>query len=254
MNNVMSERNQLMLNSDVFLRSFCEIESWLRRSVAADRSNTFYQLVDRAAQTNRVVKRYRDDLKEFADLRNAIVHERTDDHVIAEPNDRAVAEIDRIRNALLNPPAVIPRFQLAEIRSRTLADSVGDAVGDMRNGSFSQLPILSGTKVVALLTAETVVRWLASEFANEIVSLWETQIERILPFTEDVDHYCFLSRAATLFDALSKFEDFAVRGKDLDAILITNDGKPDQQLLGILTLYDLPALLEALGLRRMVTV
>jgi len=238
-----------MLNSDAFLRIFSAIESWLRQQVDADRSTSFYQLVDRAAAKNRSVARYRDDLKEFADLRNAIVHERTDGHVIAEPNDRALAEFDRVRTALLNPPAVIPKFQL-KVRSRTLTDSVGEAVTDMRNGSFSQLPILSGERVIALLTAETVVRWLASEVVNELVSPWETKIEQVLLHTEDLDHYCFLSRGATLLDALSRFEDFAARGKDLDAMLISHDGKPEQQLLGTLTLYDLPAILEALGLKR----
>jgi CBS domain-containing protein len=188
-------------------------------------------------------------LKEFADLRNAIVHERTDGHVIAEPNDRALAELDRLRTALMNPPTVIPKFQIT-VRSRTLTDSVGEAVTDMRNGSFSQLPILTGGRVVALLTAETGVRWLASEVMNELVSPWETKIEQVLPHTEDLEHYCFLSRRATLLDALSQFEDFAARGKDLDAILISHNGKPEQELLGILTLYDLPAILEATGLKR----
>lgn len=239
-----------MRNSDAFLTIFSAIESWLRQQAGADRSTSFYQLVDRGAVKNRAVARYRDDLKEFADLRNAIVHERSDDHVIAEPNDRAVADFERVRAALLNPPAVIPKFQKA-VQSRATTDSVGDAVTLMRDGSFSQLPILSNGKVVALLTAETVVRWLASEVSNKLVSPWETKIDQVLPHTEDQDHYCLLSRRATLLDALAQFEDFAAQGKDLDAILISQDGKPEQQLLGILTLYDLPAILGALGLKRM---
>jgi hypothetical protein len=238
-----------MHNSDEFLAHYSAIETWLRQQAEANRSLSFYQLVDRAAQRNRAVARYRDDLKEFADLRNAIVHERTDGHIIAEPNERAVADLEQLRARLLNPPAVIPKFQIT-VRSRAATDSVGDAVTDMRDGSFSQLPVLSNGKVVALLTSETIVRWLASEVMNEYVGPWETKIEQVLPYTEDQDHYCFLSRRATLLDALSQFEEFAARGKDLDAILISQDGKPDQQLLGILTLYDLPAILDALGLKR----
>ncbi len=238
-----------MQNSEAFLAHFSAIESWLRQQAEADRSISFYQLVERAASRNRAVARYRDDLKEFADLRNAIVHERTDGHVIAEPNNLAVTDLERLRSTLLNPPTVIPKFQIA-VRLRTATDSVGDAVTEMRDGSFSQLPILSNGKVVALLTSETVVRWLASEVLNQLVSPWETSIEQVLPYTEDQDHYCFLSRRATMLDALSRFEDFAARGKDLDAILISQDGKPEQQLLGILTLYDLPAILEVLGLKR----
>lgn len=238
-----------MGNSDTFLAHFAAVEAWLRQQAQADRSLPFYQLVDRAAQKHRAVARYRDDLKEFGDLRNAIVHERTDGHVIAEPNDRAVVDLERLRARRLSPPAVIPKFQI-NVRSRALTDTVGAAVTDMRDGSFSQLPVLADGKVVALLTSETVVRWLASEVMNEYVAPWETKIELVLPYTEDRDHYCFLSRSATLLEALSQFEEFAARGKDLDAILITHDGKPDQQLMGILTLFDLPAILETLGLKR----
>lgn len=45
------------------------------------------------------------------------------------------------------------------------------------------------------------------------------------------------------------YED-CLRSADSHAILVTHDGKADQSLLGILTVYDLPSLLETLGLRR----
>jgi len=242
-----------LLKSEAFLTLFSAVEAWLRKQTDADRSVPFHQLVERAAPNNRAVYRYKDDLKEFADLRNAIVHERTDGHVLAEPNDRAVSDLERIHLALLNPPAVIPRFQV-RVRTRSTGDSVGTAVTDMREGSFSQLPVLAqGKGVVALLTAQTVVRWMASEVKNELVSLLDTTIETVLPHTEDPNHYCFLSRRATLFDALSRFEEFASKGKDLNAILISEDGKRNQQLLGIITVYDIPTMLETIGVRRVST-
>lgn len=238
-----------MVNSDIFLATFSEIESWLRKQVGTDRSTPFYQLIERASQKNRTIAQYRDDLKEFADLRNAIVHERSDGHVIAEPNDRAIAAFQKIRTALVNPPTIIPRFA-SKVLARPSSHSVGAAVTDMRNGSFSQLPILMNGNVVALLTAETVVRWLATEVQNQIVNPWETEISAVIRHAENVDHYCFLPRRATLLEALFKFEDFVARGRSLDAILISEDGRPDQKLLGILTIFDLPAILDALGLKR----
>jgi CBS domain-containing protein len=238
-----------MLNADTFIRTFAAVESWLRKQAGADRSVSFYQLVERVASNNRSVLRYRDDLKEFADLRNAIIHERTDSRVIAEPNDRAVSDFERIRTALMEPPTVVPQFQ-RDVRTRDAQEAVGEAVSDMRAGSFSQLPVLSNGQVVALLTAETIVRWLASEVSNDLVSLLETKIASVLPHTEDTEHYCFLPRRATLQEAVGKFEDFTTRGKDLDAILITEDGRSDKSLLGILTVYDLPEILATLGLRR----
>lgn len=238
-----------MLNSEKFLQTFSSIEKWLKTLTSSDRREPFYRLVDLASRKNRAVNRYRDDLKEFADLRNAIVHERSDGHVIAEPNERALRDFQRLESVLLEPPKVIPKFQI-DVRTRSVEESVGDAVTDMRTGSFSQLPVLRNDEVVEVLTAETVVRWLASEFANELVVPWETQIEEVLPHTEDKDHYGFLSRDATVLDVVSVFREFAERGKDLDAILLSHDGSRSQQLLGIVTVYDLPELLGSLDFRK----
>jgi hypothetical protein len=193
-----------VLNSAAFLNTFSSIEAWLRKQVGTDRSVSFHQLVERAAEGNSSVRRYRDDLKEFADLRNAIVHERHDGHVIAEPNDRAVADFARICNALLNPPAVIPQFQ-RRVQTRDLREHVGQAVSDMRAGSFSQLPIRSDGKVFALLTSETVVRWLASELHNDLISLSETKIEVVLPHTEDQEHWVFRKSCGSIVEVNGAF-------------------------------------------------
>lgn len=236
-------------NSDAFLAIFSDVEKWLRTAAGSDKSVPFFQLVDRVASKNATVRRYRDDLKEFADLRNAIVHERGDQRVIAEPNERALADFQLIHRALVNPPKVVPLFR-REVKCRGDAEPVGHAVADMRAGSFSQMPILRDGAVVAVLTSETVVRWLASEVENDLVSLMDTPIRDLLGHVEDKEHYGFLPRTGSLHEAVSQFELFASRGKTLDAILITEAGRPTQKLLGILTIYDLPAILESLGLRR----
>lgn len=72
-----------MLNSDRFLNAFSSIEQQLRKITRRGKETRFYQLVDEASASTPAVASYKDDLKEFADLRNAIVHERGDGRVIA---------------------------------------------------------------------------------------------------------------------------------------------------------------------------
>lgn len=236
-------------NSDTFLAIFSEIEQWLRSQTGSERHVTFYQLIAKTKTKNVAVRQYETALKKYADLRNVIVHERIDNLVIAEPNDSAIADFSRIRDVLLRPAKLIPRFQ-REVKTRTASDPLGHAIEDMRSGSFSQVPIVDSDGVTSLLTTETVVRWLASEVQNDLVSLLDTPISKVLPHVEDTEHYCFLGRNESVLDAIVRFDDFAANGKELDAILITNDGKASQSLLGILTVYDLPDLLQEAGLSR----
>ena len=210
-----------MKNSQAFLDSFATIEKFLRSLASEDRSSSFYHLVDMASRMNRTVARYRDDLKEYADLRNAIVHERSDGHVIAEPNDMAVSHLAALRSLLLTPPKVVPMFQV-DVQTRDVSRPLGEAVVVMLQGSFSQLPVTQDHRVVGVLTSNTIARWLGHEVATDLFSLRETTIGQVLKFTEDSENHCFLGRSSTLFDVLGCFDDFASRGKDLDAILVTH--------------------------------
>lgn len=238
-----------MRNSDVFLGVFSEIERWLRKQLRAERSVPFYQLVERASSRDPRVRHFRYDLKEFADLRNAIVHERSDSHVIAEPNEHAVETFSQIRDALIRPSKLIPQFQ-KPVATRRAQDPISRALQDMHHGDFSQMPVIGAEgNVVGLLTARTIVRWLAVVSANGTPSM-DTPIVEVLSHTRNPEHYLFLARSAPLHEAIERFESAAERDRDLDAILITHGGDPAQKLLGILTVFDLPDILDAAALRR----
>jgi len=235
-----------MSRSESFLKSFAAIEKHLRSRTNCDRTVPFYQVVERAAERLPPVRRLRDDLKEFADLRNAIVHERTDGHTIAEPNDVAVREIQRIESLLLAPPKVVPMFQ-GIVESVEASKPIADAVTKMRRGKFSQLPVTDAGQFLGLLTSNTVARWLGGEAKEEIVSLADTSVRDVLRHTEDPDHFVFLARESTLFEVLEHFDGFEARGKRLDALLVTHAGKRSETLLGIITLWDTPKILKLVG-------
>jgi hypothetical protein len=61
--------------------------------------------------------------------------------------------------------------------------------------------------------------------------------------TEDPDNVVLLARTATIFDAKERFDDYYRRGKSLDAIVITDAGRPRDKPLGIITIFDYPNLL-----------
>ena len=227
------------LNSDRFLDAFSSIEKFLHRAAKKERGAPFYALVDTVGQSNPAVRHFARDLKEFADLRNAIVHERTNGHVIAEPNDRAVAEIERIVETITNPPKVIPLFQTEVLRLQ-ISDSVAEAVKSMYDRSFSQIPVYDGEKFAGLLTTNTVAVWLGSCAEEEIFSLTETTIATVLEYTEDEDNHLFVGRGTTLSEIQERFQEYERRGKRLEAILVTESGKATENLLGVVTIWDLP--------------
>ncbi len=234
------------MNSDRFLSAYNQIDHRLRQLARQNKETRFYSLVDTVSKTDPIVKRYKFDLKEYADLRNAIVHERTDGHVIAEPNNRAVKSIETIANMLTNPPKVIPFFK-CEAHILSVGDPVAKAVKIMFERSFSQMPVYDTHAFEGLLTTNTITRWLGANVGEDIFSLAETTVSQVLGYAEDKDDFLFLKKDSTLFEILEGFEKFDAKGKRLEAILITQNGKPTEKLLRIITIWDLPKIYSFLG-------
>ncbi len=235
-----------MKNSERFLNAFIAIEDFLRQEINVDNYVTFYQVIDKAILSNSTVRSYKDDLKEYADLRNAIVHERSGGNIIAEPNDYVVDRIERIANVLEKPPTVIPEFQ-TKVTTVKNSDSVAKALKLILKQSFSQVPVMKSNKFIGLLTANTITRWLGANVAEDVFSLSETIIEHVLTFTEDEKNYEFIGRNTTMFKALELFGKSEEQGKYLDALLITQNGKPTEKIIGIITVSDLPTIFQALA-------
>jgi len=230
--------------ADRYLAAFSAIERKLRVIADADRGASFYALVDRAGQRNRAVLQFAIDLKEYADLRNAIVHERGDGRPIADPREESVIAIEEIQKILEDPPRLLKVLKVS-VQICGGDDPIGQAARQMYDGDFSQLPVYDGHSFVALLTAETVARWLAASLESGIGLVEEAPVRTVLGYAEDQDNHQLVPRDATVFDALRLFDVYSGRGKSLDAILVTHAGKRDEKPLGIVTIYDIPRLMAA---------
>jgi hypothetical protein len=93
----MLKDNSTMKNSERFLNAFVAIEKYLQNKCGLNQWETFSQLIFVASKSMPEVRRYRYDLREYGELRNAIVHDyRGDGYVIAEPNTIAVESIEKI--------------------------------------------------------------------------------------------------------------------------------------------------------------
>lgn len=231
--------------TQTFLNTYNMIDRHLRLLVETDRRDGFYAVVGRAARSDSAVRTLAVELKEFADLRNAIVHERTDSHPIAEPFQGTVERFVRISLILTSPPQALTVAE-RDVVAVEPQEPVGTAAALMRERGFSQVPVIGTDGYEGLLTAATIAYWLSDRLAGEMDILEEEPVSQVLRFTEDSDrHAVFLPRSANVFDALGCFADAYRGGWVVDALLITEAGQRRQGILGILSAWDLAALHRA---------
>jgi CBS domain-containing protein len=234
-----------MLNSQRFINAFNQIEKYLERAVRNPKWRRFKDLVDNAAFRDPVVAQFKDDLKEFADLRNAIVHERTDSHVIAEPNNQATEQIERIAALITDPPRI---RELPKMETFTLSpdNPLKTAIKAMYEGAFSQIPIYEGKDFRGLLSVKSIFRWMGAWAQEDVINLQNVTVGEVLEQAEDRDNCRFLGPDNRLQEVVDLFQGQVLKGKRLYAILVTDSGLPTGRLLGILTIWDLPKILKKL--------
>ncbi|TSJ64951.1 CBS domain-containing protein [Allobacillus salarius] len=225
-------------NSDRYLAAFNRIEKALRTQVGSDEYQTFSFMVREASKKNAVVKRYDNDLREFADLRNAIVHNSTNPaFTIAEPHDSTVEKIKMIEEEIIHPKKVFPTFQ-KEVIIFQAKDSLAKILKIIREHAITQFPVYEDGKFLGLLSESGITNWLSKNVKEDIISLVETELHQVVSHEEEQQNYQFVDRDMSIYDAKEIFKDNLDQGVRIDALMITENGKEDEGFLGIMTRWD----------------
>lgn len=231
------EKSVMFKNSEKFLTSFNRIEKLLKALLINRKEAGFSKTVKILRNSNAIVKRYGDDLLEFAELRNAIVHNKVDmAFVIAEPHNSVVERIAEIESELSQPKRVIPRFSRSVYMFQE-NDSLIAMLKVIHEKSLSKFPIYSGTEFRGLITQKGITNWIAMNIKNNYSIPVETSLVNVLPF-EEGNNYKFINSTTSIYEAVDIFKRQIGRGKRLEALLITKNGNPSEKLLGIITAWD----------------
>ncbi|MBO8156311.1 MAG: CBS domain-containing protein [Bacillaceae bacterium] len=228
-----------MKNSDRFLASFHRIEKYLERTRKNPHHMSFKSAVQHAQKYDAIVRKYQDDLFEFADLRNAIVHDSINpNYAIAEPHDSTVEHIERIERELTEPETVIPKFK-RKVFTFSTNDRVKDILHFVQQNGFTKFPVYDHDTFVGLLTENGITHWLAKGAEENWNNLFNHPLQEILNYEQIKENYRFIPKHTTVYEAEDIFKNQIQNGKRLNALLITDDGKPSRNLLGIITHWDI---------------
>ncbi|MFD2922990.1 CBS domain-containing protein [Halobacillus naozhouensis] len=220
-----------------FELAFNKIHQHLKEMNRYPKNDNFAELLNHSKDRG-VVREYYDVLRQYAKLRNAIVHERVrDGYYIASPHVEVVEELERINQTLDQPPLGldIATRPVLFFYEETELFHVIEAFG--KHG-VSQFPIYRDGAFTGLLTDAGIVRWLGESVDGGSVVVDRMTVGDVLRH-EKVHNVEFVSEAASVFELEDLFESSHGEGEKLKAVMITEGGERDGKLLGIVTLLDL---------------
>ena len=147
-------------NSERFLIAFSAIEAEMNRRIKSDRYISYSELVRRMSNLDRNYHRFQRYLEEFGDLRNAIVHERIDGEVVAEPHLKEVESIEHIAELLTQPERVSTNY-LMKVEYCLEDDSLERVLDKLRPKHYSKLPVYDSKMVFkGLITTDLIYDYL----------------------------------------------------------------------------------------------
>jgi len=229
------QAQETVRNSDRFLAAFHRIEQSMKDIIGTTDHLSFHKLVELSKKKNAIIRRYEENLREYATLRNAIVHHQTSpEYAIAEPHDEIVEALELIDMAVAKPVTVGKLFE-RNVSILQAKDTLKNALILIQEKQYSQIPVYDGTKFVGLFTAVGLMFWLAKNVEKGHDISWEMTVDSTLEHKRKEENHKFVPREMSIFEAEELFKDAILKGKRLEALLITDQ----LGLVGIVTPLDL---------------
>lgn len=225
-----------MNNAERFIASFNRIHNFLSFSDnEKEYKKPFYRLLDENEYRNPAVKKYKNDLQIFADLRNVMVHKKLiPNSYIAQPTDKVVKHIEQIEDEIKSPEKVYPLFK-RDVVQFNFDDLFTKVLKTISERKFTHFPVYKNKELIGLLTEKGITMWLANQLEDETIYLKKTMVEEIVLEDTRKNNYLYIKKNMSVEIAA----DLLKNDRRLDALLITENGKVSESPLGIITPSDL---------------
>ncbi|KGX91009.1 CBS domain-containing protein [Pontibacillus marinus] len=223
---------------DRFEIAFNQIHTKLKKLVRNESNHNFMNLLYKARDRHTTIRYHFQELKQYAKLRNALVHERIKEgFYIAEPHLEVTKKLEDISEALHKPPyaLTIASKNVLYFNHRSELKEVLKAI---ERYGYSQFPIYNEGKFKGLLTEGGLAKWFSEQITGDYISVGDITANEILQ-VEKPHNVAFLAKDKTSYDVEELFEDYFDRNQKLEAVLITETGNENEKPLGIITTWDL---------------
>lgn len=231
-----------MTRAEEYRIEFNKLETMLKKRANARSEDSISSVVSALVNIHkdRVVRQFEKDIRQFIELRNAIIHQSTN-RAIAEPYEETVVSLRKLV-VNIEQPKTAWDIATTELIKVSLEDSLSQVVGQMAEMHITSLPIVEDKKVVGFVSESTIVKIVDKAFEHGGALIDEAKIKEVAydkPYGDASDIYSYVTRKVTVYEIEDMFNDAIKQGKRLLAILVSDKGDASATPLGIITAWDL---------------
>ena len=230
--------------SEKFVQVYNELDDYMRKNLRADVYVDHSTLLRQMADKNRIFQDFYKDLKMFADMRNLLVHNpyKGNADPILVPHKYIVEKYEDIKNQVLYPKKALAIAIPANlIYTTTLDDNALEVMRTMNEKVYTHVPVLENKKMAGVFSENTILSYLSHH--KEALILKDMKIGEFSEFIPIDKHlsetFEFVNRHALLIEVEELFRKNLAQRRRIGMVFITNSGKKDEDLLGIITSWDI---------------
>ncbi len=203
---------KIVSNADKFLTTYNELDSHMRKALGVDLYKNHSYLIKEMEKRNRMFKQYGYDLRAFAELRNAIVHNPDEKNAkpIAEPHDYIVKKYEEMKNKVINPPVALETIAIKahDIFTTSLEANALDVMKVMNEKTYTHVPVIDSKKLIGVFSENTIFSYLVE---NHVIATDEdipiSEFEDLIPVDRHASEYFeFVPRDALVIDIEEMFQ------------------------------------------------
>ncbi len=225
-----------------FLHLFADTEKALKTRLgrAVDDPTGVRTLIDRYAEKNPYWRDSADQLRNLSDIRNLLTHQRGKEcgYPISVAPSSLVA-IHEIKERLLRPEPVSVKYRKA-VKTVSSDDFLAGVLALAFENGYSQFPVVNDGVFGGMITENEIIRWLGhrTKLHSFEVNLAATTVKMVLnekdPSLRGIPILHFEKLNKPVHEIMGRFS----AEPALEVILLTNSGRKDTPLEGIITQWD----------------
>jgi CBS domain-containing protein len=230
-------------SSSKFLSIYNEIDHHMRKVLNVPSYTDHGTLLRQMSEKNRLFESYYKDLKLFAELRNLLVHNPYPDRAspLIIPHDYIIKRYNDIRSTVLHPKKAIDiAVKTEHIYQTSLDANVIEVMQAMNDKTYTHVPVVLGEKMIGVFSENTILTYLVQN--KDAIIPKDTMIEEFKEFigldNHPSEYFEFVSRYTLLVDVETLFKKRLKERKRIAVVYVTEHGKKDEKLLGMITAWD----------------
>lgn len=227
------------MRAETFLELYRELEDTLDEKYSGKKRR--YSSVIFEYLNDEDSKPIREKLDVCREIRNLLTHNaRINGEAVVEPSEAMCDVLHECLEYIQKPPLALEFATRGENIFRAgYNQTVIKIMGLMEKNGYSHVPIIQNGEFAGVFSLGTVFSYLLHNYDKPITrSTTIGEMHEHLPINTHIENYEFAPATLTCSDARKKFEIVRGKNKRLSVIFITEHGKEEERLLGMLTPWD----------------